>query len=61
MYMIKDRQHRSRPLFSIVGSFNNYTDHAGLEIPVDLCIAAPFSRQIAIGSSSSSSTVKPLI
>ena len=25
-----------------------YTDHAGLEIPVDLCIASPFSRQIAI-------------
>ena len=27
-----------------------YTDHAGLEIPVDLCIASPFSQQIAIGN-----------
>ena len=29
---------------------SNYTDHAGLEIPVDLCIASPFSRQIAVMS-----------
>ena len=28
----------------------SYTDHAGLEIPVDLCIASPFSKQIAIGN-----------
>ena len=27
-----------------------YTDHAGLEIPVDLRIASSFSRQIAIGN-----------
>ena len=26
------------------------TDHAGLEIPVNLSIASPFSRQIAIGN-----------
>ena len=27
-----------------------FTDHAGLEIPVDLCIVSPFSWQIAIGN-----------
>ena len=28
----------------------SYTDYAGLRFPVDLCIAALFSRQIAIGN-----------
>ena len=27
-----------------------YTDSAGLEIPIDLCIASPFSRQKANGN-----------
>ena len=27
-----------------------YTDHAGLEIPVDFSITSPFSRQIVIGN-----------
>ena len=31
----------------ILGQHTPYTDHAGLEIPVNSCIASPFSRQIA--------------
>ena len=27
-----------------------YTEDAGLKIPIGLCIASPFSRQIAIGN-----------
>ena len=39
---------------SIIGSQEsnnmlNYTDHAGLKFPVDLCSALLISRQIAIG------------
>ena len=36
--------------FETVINSRSYTDYAGLEIPVDLCIASPFSRQIAIGN-----------
>ena len=37
-----------------------YTDHAGLEIPVDLCIASPFSRQIAIGNAGPTSALESM-
>ena len=38
------------PTTLIILYIEDYTDHAGLEIPVDLSIASPFSRQIAIGN-----------
>ena len=30
--------------------FTSYTEYAGLDIAVILCIASPFSRQIVIGN-----------
>ena len=36
---------------------SHYTDHAGLEIPVNSSIASPFSRQIAIGNSGPTSAL----
>ena len=36
------------------------TDHAGLEILVDLCIALPFSRQIAIGNAGPTSALESM-
>ena len=38
----------------------HYTDHAGLEIPVDLCIASPFSRRIAIGNAGPTSALESM-
>ena len=35
-----------------------YTDHAGLEIPVDLCITSLFSRWIAIGNAGPTSALE---
>ena len=37
-----------------------YTDHAGLEIPVDLCIASPFSLQIAKVNAGPSLALTPM-
>ena len=34
-----------------------YTDYAGLEIAVKLCIASPYSRQIAIGNAGPTSAL----
>ena len=39
-----------RAMRAIFHRRNAYTDHAGLEISVNLPIASPFSRQIAIGN-----------
>ena len=36
------------------------TDHVGLEIPMDLSIASPFSRQIAIGNGGPTSALEPM-
>ena len=33
-----------------LNQLSHYTDHAGPVFPVDLCIASPFSRQIAKGN-----------
>ena len=40
--------------------FAPYTDHAGLKTPVDLSIASPFSRQIAIGNAGPTSALESM-
>ena len=37
-----------------------YTEYAGLEFPVDLSIALPFSRQIAIGNAGPTSALESM-
>ena len=37
-----------------------YTDYAGPEIPVDLCIASPFSRQIANANAGPTSALESM-
>ena len=37
-----------------------YTDHAGLEIPVNSRIASPFSRQIAISNAGPSTALESM-
>ena len=37
-----------------------YTDHVGPEISVNLCIASPFSRQIAIDNAGPATTLESM-
>ena len=37
-----------------------YTKYAGLKIPVDMCIASPFSWQIAIGNGGPASALESM-
>ena len=45
---------------NIDAQVHGYTEYAGLEIPVFLCIASSFSRQIANGNAGPSSALESM-
>ena len=59
--LVKMRQNRLQGIFDVI-SFHAgvYTDHAGLEIPVNSRIASPFSWQIANGNAGPTSALESM-